>query len=92
MQIVSLGENLHEVSNLFSGKSKNKIISFSSVKLAPKVVMINKGGTFYGSEKVAAGDGSKSVPALQIFFHCISVIGYVPLSCRYADQKQMRLS
>ena len=40
MQIVSTGDNLHDMSNLFSGKSK-KNVNLSSVELVKKVVRIN---------------------------------------------------
>ena len=41
MQIVSIGDNLHEMSNLFSEKIKKNIIYLSSAKLAQRVIKIN---------------------------------------------------
>ena len=38
MQVVSLGDNLHEMSKPFSGKNKKNIISLSSAKFAERVV------------------------------------------------------
>ena len=42
MQIVSSGENLHEMSSLFSEKNKKTIISLTSVEFAQRVVKIKK--------------------------------------------------
>ena len=38
MQIVSFRDNLHEMSNLFSGKIKKNVINLPSAELAQKVV------------------------------------------------------
>ena len=45
MQIISLGDNLHELSMpIFSGKNnKNNIINLSSAELAQGVVKVNFG-------------------------------------------------
>ena len=40
MQIVSSGDNLHEMSNLISGKNKKNIIDTSSALFAYSVLMV----------------------------------------------------
>ena len=44
MQIVSDGNNLHDISNLFSGKNKKNVINFSSAELAQRVLKVNSPG------------------------------------------------
>ena len=41
MQIVSWGDNLHEMSNLFSGKNKKNIINVSSAEFAYSTASVN---------------------------------------------------
>ena len=41
MQIVSNGDNLHEMSNLFSGKNKKHIVNLLSAEFAQRVVKVN---------------------------------------------------
>ena len=40
MQIVSYGNNLHEMSNLFSGKNKKNTINLLSAEYAQRVLMV----------------------------------------------------
>ena len=42
MQIVSIGDNLHEMSNLFPKKSKKNIINLSYAENLPRVLSVNK--------------------------------------------------
>ena len=42
MQIVSLGDNLHEMSNLFSGKNKKNISVCRLLKILPRVLSVNE--------------------------------------------------
>ena len=41
MQIVSLEDNLHEMSKIFSGKNTKNIVNLSSAELAQKVEKVN---------------------------------------------------
>ena len=52
MQIVSIGDNLHEISNPVFWENKKNIINLSSAELAQKVVKVNPflpGRIFYNS-------------------------------------------
>ena len=40
MQIVSIGDSLHEMSSYFSGRSKKNVINLSSAKLAQRVINV----------------------------------------------------
>ena len=40
MQIVSIGDNLHEMSNPVSGKKYENVINLSSAELAQRVVKV----------------------------------------------------
>ena len=42
MQIVSIGDNLHEMSNLFSGKNKKNISKCCLLENFPRVLGVNK--------------------------------------------------
>ena len=42
MQIVSSGDNLHDMSKPISGKNKKNIVNLSSAELAQKVVKVNQ--------------------------------------------------
>ena len=53
MQIVSNGDNLHEMSNpVFSGNKKN-VSSLSSAELAQRVVKVNSLPNFYLSQNLS---------------------------------------
>ena len=45
MQIVSSGDNLHEMSILFSGANKENVINLSSAELAQRVTKVNEENT-----------------------------------------------
>ena len=47
MQIVSLGNNLHDMSSLYYGKNKNSTVNLSSAELAQRVEKVKEiVGTF----------------------------------------------
>ena len=41
MQIVSIGDNLHEISNLFSGKNKKNILIGDLLKILQRMLSVN---------------------------------------------------
>ena len=47
MQIVFLGDNLHEMSKPIFGKSKNNIVSLSSVKFTQRLAKVNLPGAIF---------------------------------------------
>ena len=62
MQIVSNGDSLYEMSNLFSGKNKKKNISISCLlKYLPRVLSVNTGYPSADSKRAVVSFWQKNV-------------------------------
>ena len=51
MQIVSNGDNLHEMSNLFSGENKKNTFNLSSAEFAQRVIKVKAFIQIFGEKE-----------------------------------------
>ena len=59
MQIVSIGDSLHEMSSYFSGRSKKNVINLSSAKLAQRVINVKNFDHLFNSAATVLREGER---------------------------------
>ena len=82
MQIVSIGDNLHKMSNSVSGKNKKNIINLSSAEFAQKKVKVNLDQPIsYPSYLSGTGvDPSSRIYLIDFLLRNISIISIIDVN------------